>query len=106
MKDNQNVNDTNNQSELVKIRNGSPLNTEPYQRAKDKIRDIQLDTNNIQTAGLQDFIKSYKEQSDKTNNLLILLTVTTIVIGILGLVIDLVDSSPKVKVTQIEIENK
>lgn len=83
------ISSTNNQSNLVTIRNTSPVNSEPYQRAQDKVRDIQIDTTNIQTAGLQDFIENYKQQSDKTNRnliilnwILVVLTVATVLIGI------------------------
>ena len=97
------INDIKNQSELVKIRNTETPNL--YQMAKDKIRDIQLDTNNNQTAGLTDFIKQYKEQSDRTNKYLLYLTVVTIVIGLLGVIfqtVGLADSNSRIEIIQVE----
>jgi len=99
------INNISNQSDLVNIRNTSPLDMEKYQRAKDKIRDIQLDTNNVQTAGLKDFITQYKEQSHKTNRLLLYLTIVTVAVGILSVifqVIDLANSNSKIEIIQID----
>ncbi len=93
------------QSDLVRIRNAADLRSNNYQRAKDKIRDIQLDTNNAQTAGLKDFITQYKDQTDKTNKLLLFLTIVTVVTGLLSVafqIIDLVNSNPKIEIIKID----
>lgn len=82
------------QEELVKIRNSSAINSEEYQRAKDRIRDIQGDVNNIQVGNLTDFIRAYKIETDKNiksnRNLSLVAIGVAILMPLIPMIIDLV----------------
>lgn len=49
------------QEDLVKERNSAKVDSEEYQRAKDSIKDIRGDTNNIQIGDLSNVIKAPNE---------------------------------------------
>jgi hypothetical protein len=100
------INCIDNQRELMGIRNTQPLDSEMYRRAKDKIRDIQLDTNNKQTGALSDFIKEYKKQTDKLNRNILILTILTAIVGAFGLLLQFLsviqNSNSYIEVIQID----
>lgn len=98
---------TSAHTDLEQIRNNAHWNSELYQRAKDKILDIQLNTNNIQSGAFADFTKRYESQNARISQLIIILTVITVIIGVLGLVfqvIGLISSSSGSGVQIIQIE--
>ncbi|OGZ67648.1 MAG: hypothetical protein A3C58_01060 [Candidatus Staskawiczbacteria bacterium RIFCSPHIGHO2_02_FULL_34_10] len=107
MSNEQNINEIDNQFELIEIRNKADIKSETYQRAKDKVRDIQLDTNNKQTASFENFVKEYKNQTDKLNRNILILTIAMVIIGVLGLALQIVslslNSHSKVEVIKIDV---
>lgn len=92
------------QNEWINQRDNSDINSDEYKRAENYIRDIQFDTINKQTAGLQDFLSEYKKQSDKTNNFLLYLTIATVILGLLGVMFQMIslgNSDSKIDIVQV-----
>ena len=79
------------QGDLIKERNNVKVGSEEYQRAKDRIEDIRDDTNNIQVANLTNFIKAYKEETDRTIGENRKLTVVAITIASIALIIQIAE---------------
>lgn len=75
------------QKDLIKLRNELDITSEEYQRTKDHIEDIRLDTNNNQIGNLTDSIKSYKTETDRNLNMDRKLAISAIAISVASLLV-------------------
>lgn len=93
-----------NQSDLMKLRDESNVTSEQYQRAKDHIEDIRLDTNNNQIGDLTNNIKDYKIETDRNIGWDQKLTLIAIIIGTSSLVVTALSTHYTYKSVQIAID--
>jgi hypothetical protein len=79
------------QKDLIKLREDSGINSETYQRTKDRIEDIRGDTNNNQIGNLTNTVKQYKIETDRNIKSNHRLTVVAIGVALLALLFQIVD---------------